>query len=369
MHGGNLRWAKERYHLDDFLDLSANINPFGPPAGVFTRLREALPQIVHYPDPESKALRLKISQLTCLPYEMTLAGNGAGELIYTVSQALRPHKVMIPLPAFSEYERAAASVSAEIAYVQLGAEGWRTLPACDIPERAQAVEESWLEILKGTDLLFLCSPHNPTGTLLSPEGFAAIMRAASRTGAQVIFDESFYDFLPDSRRWSAREYLQAFPNLLVLHSLTKFYSLPGLRLGALFAQPELIRALEDVRDRWSVNALAQEAGLAALEDEDFPSQVRQSLEESKAFFYASFNEASFKHWHLKPSEANFALIEITAGTAPELTDLLGQRGILVRDCSSFAGLEGEFIRVAIKDKESMAKLIAALKVIEAESHD
>ena len=365
MHGGNLRWAREYYHLEHFIDLSANINPFGPPAGVLERLRKVLPQIVHYPDPESKALRLKLSEITGLPYEATLVGNGAGELIYTVLQALHPKKIMIPVPAFSEYERAAAAISSEIAYFPLGANGWKSLPACDTPKSVQAFEKNWQALLEGINLLFVCSPHNPTGTLLPRETFAAIVRAAYRSECMVVFDESFYDFLPDYCRWSAREFLPEFPNLIVLYSLTKFYSLPGIRLGALFAQPEIIRMLENIRDPWAVNVLAQEAGLAALEDEDFPSWVRQSLTESRDSFYTSFKEASFKHWHLQPSEANFAIIQVMKGTAAELTELLGRRGILVRDCSSFAGLEGEFIRVAIKDQDSMAKFIAALKTVEA----
>ncbi|MDI6813306.1 MAG: threonine-phosphate decarboxylase CobD [Desulfitobacteriaceae bacterium] len=363
MHGGNLRWAKEHYHVDEFIDLSANINPFGPPVGVFQRLQEALSQIVHYPDPESKALRLKLSQLSGIPYDMILAGNGAGELIYTLLQALRPEKVLIPVPAFSEYARAAAAVHANISYWPLGAEGWQALPDCRLPERARQVEQTWLGILNGIDLLFLCSPHNPTGSLLSPEGFASIMRAAERSGCLVIFDESFYDFTLDALRWSAREYLQEFPNLIVLYSLTKFYSLPGLRLGTVFAQPSLIRALKTARDPWSVNVLAQEAGLEALEDRDFPGRVREKLQESRAFFYERFTGADLRSLQLKPTQANFALIELKEGNAQQLTERLGRRGILVRDCSSFEGLEGEFIRVAIKDQGSMARLIQVLKAI------
>lgn len=366
MHGGNLRWAKEHYGLEEFVDLSANINPFGPPEGVFERLQEGLPQIVHYPDPESKALRRKLSDLTGVPYDMIMVGNGAGELIYTLMQALRPKKVLIPLPAFSEYARAAAAVQAEISYWPLGATGWETISNASTPEESAALAATWEKALQGIGVLFLCSPHNPTGTLLSQQGFSVIMQAAQKEGCQVIFDESFYDFLPDDVRWSAREFLSRFSNLSVLFSLTKFYSLPGLRLGTVFAQAELLRALAGVRDPWSVNVLAQEAGLSALEDRKFSQRVRERLKESKGFFYQSFQDSGFVRWQLRPSRTNFALIEVRNQRATDLTERLGRKGILVRDCSSFAGLDGEFVRVAIKDKESMAQFLQALKDIQVE---
>ena len=124
MHGGNLRRAQELYSLATFIDLSANINPFGPPPEVWASIQQGMVDIVNYPDPESCALRQSLSNHLRIPTDSIMVGNGAGDLIFTIVQALKPKKVAIPLPTFSEYERAALSVGAEVSYIPLGPEGW-----------------------------------------------------------------------------------------------------------------------------------------------------------------------------------------------------------------------------------------------------
>jgi threonine-phosphate decarboxylase len=365
MHGGNLRRAQEIYGLASFIDLSANINPFGPPPAVWAALQQGMPEIVHYPDPESQALRKTLSASVELPAEMIMVGNGAGELIFTIVQTLKPKKVVIPIPTFSEYERAARAVGADVNYIPLGPEGWEkfNLPVGESAdeEGEWGTERKWREYLEGCDLLFLCSPHNPTGSILNKGTFERILRLTKELGCRILFDESFLDFLPDESRNSTRAYLEGNDHLIVLYSLTKFYSLPGLRLGTVFAQQSLLALFEQYRDPWSVNALAQYAGIAALEDSEFAEDVRKKLNESRAYFYREFALANFPELRLWPSSANFALIEILNQTSPELIEHLGRLGILVRDCSSFTGLPGDFIRVAIKDISVMQRLIEGLK--------
>ncbi len=365
MHGGNLRRAQELYGLDTFIDLSANINSFGPPSGVWQSLQKGMADIVNYPDPDSLALRKTLSKHLGIPLETIMAGNGAGELIFTIIQALKPKKVAIPIPAFSEYERAACSVGAEVSYMPLGPEGWAKLDQLDVlshnSSNESSVEQMWRECLKGCDLLFLCSPHNPTGSLLGKDMFERILRLTKELGCRIIFDESFLDFLPDELRWSARSYLATNEHLIVLYSLTKFYSLPGLRLGAVFAHPSLLAAFEQYRDPWSVNVLAQHAGITALEDLQFPDQVREKLKESRSLFYREFTLCRFAGLRLWPTAVNFALLEVINGTSGELVWHLGGLGIIVRDCSNFRGLPGNFIRIAIKDISIMQQLIKGLK--------
>ena len=372
MHGGNLRRAQELYGLDSFIDLSANINPFGPPPGVWASLQQAMNEIVHYPDPESRVLRTILASHLGLPAEMIMAGNGAGELIFTIVQALKPKKVVIPIPTFSEYERAARAVGSEVNYIPLGAEGWAkfNLPADashtsnntshNIGDEGEE-DRKWREYLAGCDLLFLCSPHNPTGSVLEKSTFERILNLTKEIGCRILFDESFLDFLPDESRQSTRAYLETNDHLMVLYSLTKFYSLPGLRLGTVFAQESLLTLFEQYRDPWSVNVLAQHAGIAALEDLEYAEEARKKLIESRSYFYEEFAQSKFLDLRLWPASVNFALIEILNHTSKELIDHLGHLGILVRDCSSFAGLPGDFIRVAIKDTFVMQQLIEGLK--------
>lgn len=365
MHGGNLRRAQVLYGLESFLDLSANINPFGPPSGVWKALQQGMVDIVNYPDPESLALRKVLSGQLRLPLESIMLGNGAGELIFTLVQALKPKKVAIPIPSFSEYERAARSVGAEIKYIPLGPEGWvkdnRLSGENEDYNHKRDDDQIWEELLEGCDLFFLCSPHNPTGTVLEKETFERILRITKHSGCRILFDESFLDFLPNELRQSSRNYLDANEHLIVLYSLTKFYSLPGLRLGALFANQSLLALFEQYRDPWSVNVLAQHAGIAALRDFGFAEDVREKLIDSRTYFYQEFAQSNLSNLRLWPTSVNFALIEVLEPATDPLIEYLGHCGILVRDCSSFAGLPGGFIRVAIKDIPAMKKLLEGLK--------
>ncbi|GAB6174680.1 pyridoxal phosphate-dependent class II aminotransferase [Paradesulfitobacterium aromaticivorans] len=360
MHGGNLRWAQETYGHKNFIDLSANINSFGPPASVWTALTQALPDIVNYPDPASKLLRTTLARTLEVPVEQILVGNGAGELIYTVVNALKPKKVAVPVPAFSEYERAARAVQAEIVNIPLGAYGWGSLPPLNSPQEQDVFVRAWQNYLTGCDLLFLCSPHNPTASVLPHRYFSLLLDIAYENECQVILDESFLDFVPDSIRWSGRTELNRYPNLIILYSLTKFYSLPGLRLGILMAKENYVSLFKEQRDPWSVNVLAQKAGGAALEEADFAAETREKVAQARAYLYSEFARQVFPSLEILPSVVNFALIKILDRQASLLVRQLGERGILVRDCTNFKGLTGEFIRIAIKDIPLMQELIQAL---------
>jgi len=356
MHGGNWRWAKETYDRELFIDLSANINAFGPPPGVWNALQAALPEIVHYPDPESRLLTMALAAKAKIPPQQILTGNGAGELIYTVMLALKPNRVAIPVPAFSEYGRAAAAVGASIMPIPLGAEGWESLAHAG---HDREFWRQWERAVNECDLAVVCSPHNPTGSMLNYADFVRMFEIAVDSKCHILFDESFYDFLPDSRRWSARCLVSEASRLIVLYSLTKFFALPGLRLGAVFAEPRVIDCLRRHRDPWSVNILAEAAGVSALADDEFPAWARQQNAASKEHLFRRFEELRFNKFRLLPSSANFALIEVQDRTSGELATALGRQGLLVRDCADFLGLDGQFIRVAIKDISSMNALLAA----------
>jgi len=361
MHGGNLRRAQELYGLDSFIDLSANINPFGPPPGVWKSLQHGMVDIVNYPDPESRALRKTLSSHLGISAESIMIGNGAGDLIFTIVQALKPKKVAIPIPTFSEYERAACSVGAKVSYIPLGPEGWARFNQDENSRDEHGVDQMWREFLNGCDLLFLCSPHNPTGSILDKDMFERILCLTKELGCRILFDESFLDFLSDELRQSARTYIETNDHLIVLYSLTKFYSLPGLRLGTVFSHPSLLAYFDKYRDPWSVNVLAQHAGIAALEDLNFPEDVREKLRESRLLFYQKFTSNGFSDLRLWPTSVNFALIEVLNPTVGEIIQYLGGQGILVRDCGNFTGLPENFIRVAIKDIFVMQRLIEGLK--------
>lgn len=375
MHGGNLLEATEQYGRQTFIDLSANINPFGPPNGVWEAIQKAAKKITHYPDPKYRRLRQIMAEYYQLSEEEVLLGNGAGELIFLILHSLQPQKVLIPEPAFSEYERAARACGAEINKLMLGVKGWEALSF----HNEEALGE-WEHALTDCELIFVNSPHNPTGSALKREQFEWILNIALKHKTWVVLDESFVDFMEDGKRWSGKEYLREYPNLLVLYSLTKFYAIPGLRLGAVFAAPKILERLTEQRDPWAVNILAEEAGMSALADQEYGKRVRELLKESKDCFYKEFNAGieskRFSGFYLYPSEVNFALIEILEAQPKKeqgekwkrkkgIIQELGRRGVLVRDCGNFLGLEGEFIRVALKDVESMNSLLERFEELES----
>lgn len=353
-HGGNLAAAARRYGFkpEQFLDFSANINPLGMSPLAREAIRQNLAAVEAYPDPECRELKDTVAAYLNVPAANLLPGNGTAELIFLLLRQLRPRRGLVPAPTFSEYARALASAGAFVEYLYLDREkGFRPEPE----KIAAALAEG--------DILFLCNPNNPTGTLLAREEVVFILDEAERRGAFVVVDEAFMDFLDRRPCFSVVPEILSRTNLFVLYSLTKFFALPGLRLGIGIGPVSLIEALHRHKDPWNVNALAQIAGVYSLRDTDYIRRTRELLAKEKQFLYRELSRLpGFKPW---PPTANYIFIDISASgfTSPQLRDLLGQRGILIRDCSNYAGLNEYYIRVAVKDRAANEKLLHELKEI------
>ena len=176
----------------------------------------------------------------------------------------------------------------------------------------------------------------------------------------VLVDEAFMDFIPEKERFSVMKRVGDFPNLAVLYSLTKFFGIPGLRLGAIAASVKLIRRMNAAKDPWNVNVLAQVAGAAGLRDHDYMERTVRLVRQEKQFLFRELNR--LQGLQPLPGAANFFLVKITESglTSGKLTELLGRRGIMVRDCAGFSGLEERYIR-SVKTLRRI--LIHALKSI------
>ncbi len=271
-------------------------------------------------------------------------------MIYLIVQALRPRRVLIAEPTFSEYRRAAATAGAEVVTLELE------------PESAFVLDvDRWREKLAGVELAFLCNPNNPTGRLLEIEALKAVVESCRRQGSFLVVDESFLDFCENWREFSLAAAAAAREGMLILRSLTKIFALPGLRLGCGVAHPELVARLEGWRDPWSVNILAQMAGVAALADTGYLTKTRELIRREKEYLYYGLAElAGFRPFH---PEVNFILTDVSNSglTAPVLAARLGRERILIRDCSSFPGLGPAYFRTAVLDREANRKLLQALK--------
>ncbi|MBP2662382.1 MAG: cobD 2 [Firmicutes bacterium] len=354
VHGGNVHaWARARGGgLADILDYSANINPLGLAESVRKAIAQSIGQVIHYPDVEADQLKTAISNFYHVDVTRITPGNGAVELLYVLAHTLRPKRVLIPAPTFCEYERAATAAGAAIEYAYLS-------PVDDFAINVDLLGSR----LNGVDMVFIGNPNNPTGTLLTVNQIERLLQAAKRTGVIVVVDESFMDFIIGDQDYTCRSLLKLYDNLVIIHSLTKFYAIPGLRLGFALAHPSLTVKLHAAKDPWNVNLLAQVAGVAALTDTEYQSKSREAVKCEKDSLYASLKALT----GLKPfvPSVNYILIDISPSgwAALQLRQRLAAQSILIRDCSNYPGLSSSYIRVAVKLNEQNKILLQRLEQV------
>lgn len=351
-HGGNVHKFLRENMTKNCFDFSANINPLGLSQSVSSSIKNNINHIIHYPDVDGYELKNTISQYYHTSYNYLTLGNGAVELLYILCNLLQPKNALILAPSFSEYERAARSVKAKIEYYYLEEQDNFVLDM-----------ENFVLSIKQKDILFIGNPNNPTGTILTSNSIEKIISQAKKNNCFVVVDESFIDFLPDSEKYTSRHLVKRFDNLLVLHSLTKFYAIPGLRLGFAITNSKLTKSLHQVKDPWNVNSLAQTAGIAALKDLKYQENSRNFMQYEVEFFYESLKAINTIKAY-KPT-VNFILVNIEESTlqAKKLKELLLEQSILIRDCSNYPGLSAYFVRFAIKRHDENILLIETLKKI------
>ena len=335
-HGGDVYGAPVR------LDFSANVNPLGPPPRVIAALQAAAADVRQYPDPYCRALLAAIAAHESLPPETILCGAGAAELIYAYCDALRPQRVMELAPTFSEYSAAARHFGAAILRHPLSAE------AGFLPD-GRLLDSLARE---RPDVLFLCSPNNPTGRLLPRPLLEQVLERCRAQSTQVLLDECFLDFTDAP---SAKDLLPAYPNLLILKALTKSYALAGVRVGyCLAADAALLGAMASSVQPWNVSLPAQAAGAAALQEPDWPARARAQIAAERAFLSGGLRALGLE---VIPSEANYLLFS----APPGLDAALRRDGIAIRNCVNYPGLGPGWYRAAVRLQEENAALLAALR--------
>ena len=217
--------------------------------------------------------------------------------------------------------------------------------------------------IKGNDILFIGNPNNPTGTLFTVEDMELLIEHAENNGCFVVVDESFMDFIKTSEAFSVLPLVEKYHNLFVLHSLTKFYALPGLRLGFAATDHEVLDPLYQAKDPWNVNALAQIAGMVALEDKVYQRRSRTYTRTEINYLYEELE--TFDKLKVYEPTVNFILVNIekTNMTANELKTKLLEYGIAIRNCENYPGLNEYFVRFAVRTREENDELIDALTEI------
>ena len=330
-HGGQVYDAAGR--LGEWLDFSANINPLGLSEKILRTLNENLRGIVNYPDPNATELKRAICNRYGVSEKNLVVLNGAAEFFYLYLNVTRPKRIVIPVPSFCEYERAARAAGCDVEYFFTHAE-----------------ENFSLDVEKiRADCVIIGRPNNPTGNFLAAEKILQLAEVAN-----VIVDESFIDFLDAE---SVRKFVSE--KISVVQSLTKIFAIPGLRLGFAVVEENFARRLNLAKDVWNVNFLAQKAGVAALEDEDFLRRTRAWLEVEKKFFVNRLSK--LQGVEIFPPTANFILFRHEQ--AEKILSELRREKILLRSCANFAGLDETYLRSAIRSREENLRLFNALEKI------
>jgi L-threonine-O-3-phosphate decarboxylase len=342
-HGGNLVWAATLADcpVSSILDFSASINPLGAPQSAIAAIERSISQLKFYPDPQYSRLTSVLATHHAIDVKYILPGNGSAELLTWAGRELAQHKFTYLLtPAFGDYDRALKAFNGEIRSFNLFDSANLDLPKISTNNRESGI--------------IVNNPHNPTGKLWTR---AEIIPYLDRF-ALVVIDEAFMDFLPPETEQSLISLVTDYPNLVILRSLTKFYSLPGLRIGYAIAHPDRIRRWRQWRDPWSVNIVAAEAAIAAIADLEFQQQTWNWLFPTKAQLFADLNK--IPGLSPLPSAANFFLVKTATSVTQLQRELLIKEHILIRDCLSFSELGDRYFRIAVRTVEENERLVRAL---------
>jgi threonine-phosphate decarboxylase len=350
-HGGNVFDVARHLGVapTEIADFSASINPLGPSAMVRKAIICSMDNLVHYPDCSHKELKQALADHHGLPPSNFVIANGSTELIYHLPVMLTGQRALIVSPSFSEYVRALGQQHWEAQHFILNHENNFSLDL-------EALEQ---KLSEGYDTLYLCNPANPGGTLYPLRVIEQIYSLCIASGTFLVLDEAFMDFCEET---SAKSFMVKGDNGIVLRSMTKFFGIPGLRLGYAIASSTLTERLDAMGGPWSVNTLALAAGVAALHDSEHNLRTIEYIRHERRILVERLSE--FKQIKVFPSSVNYLLLQITDGmTSREIRDKLMLQRILIRDCASFTGLSNKFIRIAVRTAEENDRLVRGLKSV------
>ena len=382
-HGGNIYKIFREKNIKEILDYSSNINPYGIPESLKKRITENLEILERYPDPDYIELRQKLAHLNKVDISNIILGNGATEIIFLFMKVINPKKILIAAPTFGEYERAVKATERVENSSILGDSNKKKDDENSCGKQKIKIEYFELkesddfklnihnlknELEKKYDLLIICNPNNPTGKFLKLDETEEILRECNKYNTKLFIDEAFIDFLKDGMKESIINTKEDKQNLFVTRAFTKFFAIPGLRLGyGIYFDKNLEKEISEKKEPWSVNNIAEIAGLTVLDDTKYIEETLKWIAEEKTYVYEKLNEIN----GIKPykTEVNFITVKIENNfilkglNVKILRGKMIEKGILIRDASNFNFLDERFFRLAIKDRKNNDRVIETLKKI------
>ena len=355
VHGGEV-WeiAKETgLSVENLVDFSSSINPLGPSPRALEAIKNSFDKLTLYPDSNSTALR---ETLAChfgkINKDNVIVGNGSTELIYLFAQVFlkRGDVALVAAPSFGEYANAIVKSGGKPKHLELTRD-------------FQVELDAFLEEMEGAKAVFLCNPNNPTSILIPDNMLERIVEKALEEEVVILLDEDFIEFVEDEKRHSLVNRINRYPNVFVLRTFTKFYGLTGLRVGYGIADEETIEVFSRAKMPWNVNSLAQVAARAALGDKEHSRRTLEVVKEQKKFLSSELSRID--GFNVFPADTNFILIDVrkTGFRASHLRQKMINQGLLVRDCSSFIGLDAFYVRVAVRTRKENERLLDAFREV------
>ena len=338
-HGGDI------YRNQIRLDFSVNTNPLGMPDPVKEALHQAVEEAENYPDIRAQALSAAVAEQLQVRKEQLVFGNGASELFHAVLHAIKPSKILIPAPSFLGYEEAAKAIDCEVIFYEMK------------KEENFCLTDRILDVLdENISLVFLANPNNPVGNLVEPELIFQIAEKCRQCDITLVLDECFMELTGKEQTYSFLKRLDEFPNVVVIRAFTKLYARPGVRLGYLVCEQNLAEKIRLQLPEWNLSVFAQRAGVAAIKEQEYIARAVVCIQTQRQFLFEELQAAGCSVFD---SDADYLLFY----SEMPLYELFLQRGILIRDCSNFRGLQRGYYRIAVKSEEQNRMFAEVLREI------
>ena len=338
-HGGDI------YRNQIRLAFSVNTNPLGMPDPVKEALHQAVEEAENYPDIRAQALSAAVTEQLQVRKEQLVFGNGASELFHAVLHAIKPSKILIPVPSFLGYEEAAKAIDCEVIFYEMK------------KEENFCLTDRILDVLdENISLVFLANPNNPVGNLVEPELIFQIAEKCRQCDITLVLDECFMELTGKEQTYSFLKRLDEFPNVVVIRAFTKLYAIPGVRLGYLVCEQNLAEKIRLQLPEWNLSVFAQRAGVAAIKEQEYIARAVVCIQTQRQFLLEELQAAGCSVFD---SDADYLLFY----SEMPLYELFLQRGILIRDCSNFRGLQRGYYRIAVKSEEQNRMFAEVLREI------
>jgi threonine-phosphate decarboxylase len=355
-HGGDVWGFTRKYKipLEEALDFSGPINHLGPSQKAIEAIEKNVKLIKFYPDPNPVELYKSIAEYVNQPgvtADNIILGNGSIELIYMITEIFSKNNftAVVPVPSFTEYEKAALRLGGQTIYVPLS------------PDFSMENEKIKKAITPDTKIVSICNPHSPSGKLYLKNEVLDLVEYCQKKDVIFSIDENYIEFTDKEQTETLAGCVNKYENLFVIRSVTKFFGMPGIRFGYGIAAKSLINKLLDIRQPWSINSFAGLVTLAAFSDKEFIENTKRAITQERIKFAEQLKE--IPGLHVFPSDTNFLLVKIIndKNTSTKIKEETAKLGMLIRDCSTFVGLDNTYFRVTVRSDKDNQKLVNAIK--------